>query len=327
MLNSLFQRTIKKRLRRLYRSRRAFRDRTRGLYLSAYRTRFPEVRLSSARAPVGGWRIALRGASVALAVAVLVGGATTYADVRNVSTTSALYPLKREGERVRLALAPSSKQPALHASFAARRLVEVQEVKAVDPEDPRGTELTEEFRSELKLSLAALAAAEPPVAAAPAAVSPEAMTASPPPPAVPEAPRERSRRHGLRPASSLASSTRFEDGSLTTTTEHETPSLPPASVPPPVIASTTAHDKAVVSAPATLPIPVCGELHRLLETQVEGARHALDDDKDLQHAFRNTCDGRFDPSPASALKEGGSPAENSGDREHTQGGSDRGGND
>ncbi len=134
---------------RLLRPSRAFVARARIRYLSAYQERYPQAHPQAV--PV--FRYFSRGLVVGVAVAVLVGGASTYAEQKNVDPTSPLYPLKRSSEAIQLVLTTTAERPALHAKLAERRLGEAEAIRAADPSSLRTAALAVEFRDEMLQSL------------------------------------------------------------------------------------------------------------------------------------------------------------------------------
>ncbi len=322
MLKSIFKSKITKLVRRLYRPREAFVEKTRGLFLSAYWTRFPKARPAVAHAPAKGWRLVFQTGVATLGAAVLVGGATVYADFGNVGATSILYPLKREGEQVRLALTPTAAQPALHAEFAARRLAEVVAVQAAEPTSPQTAQLANDFHTELKLSLAGLASAESPLPTTPPAAAPEASATPvvststlppvpaslpiqivPPPQGASSTSTPWSHRHHPWPQPP-------QQVIVATSVPPQPPVPPPfpehGSLPLPFPANPLATSASPVApsgesaTPGFRSMPVCGELRRLFETKVQDARNAIDGDESLNSAFQSTCDGPSGTPAASA---------------------------
>ncbi|MBI4094548.1 MAG: hypothetical protein HY436_01945, partial [Candidatus Liptonbacteria bacterium] len=88
----------------------AFVEKTRRAFLSAYEARFPR-----ALAPRRGWRYAARGLAAAIGAAVLISGASVYADERNVGPGNMLYSLKRSKEAVQLFFTSKEERPLMHA--------------------------------------------------------------------------------------------------------------------------------------------------------------------------------------------------------------------
>jgi hypothetical protein len=99
---------------------REFTKKTRERFLALFAAEYP---MSSK--PL--WRAYLmRAGAIAAACFVLLGSGAAYADQRNVSAASPLYPLKRVSESLRVALAPESQEAQLHTELAVRRVQELE---------------------------------------------------------------------------------------------------------------------------------------------------------------------------------------------------------
>jgi len=72
-------------------------------------------------------------AATVAAAAIVLGGVSAYADVQNVPADSSLYPWKRVGETVRLALTPPAAKPQLVATLATRRANEITDLEGRHP--------------------------------------------------------------------------------------------------------------------------------------------------------------------------------------------------
>lgn len=107
-----------------------FKEKTKEGFLAAFDARYP----ASARPRPSEFVLALRALAIVLAVVVVtLGGTSVYADTANVPAESPLYPLKRLGETVQLALTLSDAKPQLEASFAARRAAEITDLETQHP--------------------------------------------------------------------------------------------------------------------------------------------------------------------------------------------------
>lgn len=104
-----------------------------------------------------------RYSAVFASIALLgTSGLVAYADNRNVSVESPLYPLKRMGEQVRLTVVSAAKEPELRKEFAHRRANELAEIETKNRPDDDGDmeqlrvletkekELREEFRKNVE---------------------------------------------------------------------------------------------------------------------------------------------------------------------------------
>lgn len=96
----------------------------------------------------------LRGLATGVAsVLVLISGAV-YAEQRDVSADSFLYPLKRSYEAVSFSVVSRDDRPALHLEYAERRLLELEDLKSRDATNKQIIPLTADFKKELELSMA-----------------------------------------------------------------------------------------------------------------------------------------------------------------------------
>ncbi len=126
-----------------------FKDEARRNFLAAFDARYP-----AAPARPTWFAFAVRGFAAAAAIAAIsAGGATVYADAANVPAWSPLYPFKRFDENVRLAVAPTGERAALEASFAARRVAELQALAARHPENHMVASLSDDARAEIGASI------------------------------------------------------------------------------------------------------------------------------------------------------------------------------
>ena len=90
-----------------------------------------------------------------LAALCVAAGVSAYADTTNVPVTNPLYPLKRLGESVQLALAPASEQPQLQATFAVRRASEIDALQNANPTSTLIPQLATALDEDISGSLAA----------------------------------------------------------------------------------------------------------------------------------------------------------------------------
>ncbi len=96
---------------------------------------------------------------VAMAVVCVAAGMSVYADTANVSATNPLYPLKRLSENIQLTFTPASQKPRLEATFAVRRVKEIDALRASHPTSTLIPALTDDLDSEISSSLAAITGA------------------------------------------------------------------------------------------------------------------------------------------------------------------------
>ena len=126
-----------------------FKDEAKRNFLAAFDARYP-----AAPAHPTWFAFAVRGFAAAAAIAAIsVGGATVYADAANVPAWSPLYPFKRFDENVRLAVAPTGERAALEASFAARRVAELQALAARHSENHMVASLSDDAKAEIGASI------------------------------------------------------------------------------------------------------------------------------------------------------------------------------
>lgn len=129
-----------------------FSEDTKIVFLGAFKEKFPHA----ARLPVRVFLYFVRGMATGLAVMIILGGASVYADQKNVGPENVLYPLKRSQELLNLVLTNEEERPELHLKFAERRLHEVSEIRKNNPESPKISGLVKDLEAEMKNSLAAI---------------------------------------------------------------------------------------------------------------------------------------------------------------------------
>src|ERR1700722_13081238 len=107
----------------------AFKEKTKIAFLAVFDAAHP----GTARARSSHFTIFAKAVVACVALFAIFAGASVYADTANVPADNALYPLKRLGENVQLALAPVSAKPELQATFAARRASEISDLSNRKP--------------------------------------------------------------------------------------------------------------------------------------------------------------------------------------------------
>ena len=155
---SIFKnRTLSREARRELRPGKASIKRGRERFLAAFDA---STIAAGARIPAAGNALHPRAALFAkfaigiLAVLCIATGVSVYADTANVPVTSPLYPWKRLGENVQLALTASAEQKAqLQATFAVRRAEELQTLAAVHPSSTMIPGLTKDLNEDISSSL------------------------------------------------------------------------------------------------------------------------------------------------------------------------------
>ncbi len=132
----------------IYKSNPEFKNRTKHLFLSAAHQKFGRIKSATPSA----FKYFIRGAASGVALMLLLAGAATYADQKNVGAENILYPLKRSQEAIKVAFTKHEEKPALHLKLAKRRLEEIKEVKSKDPQSPKVASLVADLKNEVKNS-------------------------------------------------------------------------------------------------------------------------------------------------------------------------------
>lgn len=122
-------------LKRSFEPRQEFMDRSRELFLAEVAKRRVAPQLTW---HVFGMRAMRYGVVIAAMVLIGTSGLVAYADNRDVSVDSMLYPLKRAGEQVRLAVTPVAKESGLRKELAQRRAHELSEIETKKRPDADG---------------------------------------------------------------------------------------------------------------------------------------------------------------------------------------------
>lgn len=103
-----------------------FKEKAKARFLAAFDARYPAPPPVFARPRAPEFILAMRALVIVLAIAaVVIGGASVYADTANVPADNPLYPLKRLDESVQLTLTVPAAKPQLEATLAARRANEI----------------------------------------------------------------------------------------------------------------------------------------------------------------------------------------------------------
>lgn len=136
-----------------FKPRKEFVEKTKNVYLAAFREKFGDA-YKPHSVPV--FVYAFRGLATVTAVMFFLIGSSTYAYEKNVGPTSALYPLKRIQEGVRLRLTPNEQKPSFHLSLAEKRLNEAEALKIKNSAPQKAAALINDARLEVKKSFAAL---------------------------------------------------------------------------------------------------------------------------------------------------------------------------
>ena len=115
---------LPKEIRRVLKPSPDFVRKTKNVFLTKWHNRF-----GAAPRPAPRFSFAYKTIIAILVVLGLTGGASVYADTKNVGADNVLYPLKRHNESLRLVLANENDQPRLRLEFANRRLTETNNIK------------------------------------------------------------------------------------------------------------------------------------------------------------------------------------------------------
>jgi hypothetical protein len=107
----------------------------------------------NSKAPSSAFAWGLKFGIGVLAVFAIVAGTSAYADTANVSAENPLYPLKRLGENVQLALTPSQEKAQVQATFAARRAAEIDELQKNHPSSKLIASLVKDLNNDVSSSL------------------------------------------------------------------------------------------------------------------------------------------------------------------------------
>jgi len=124
-----------------------FIKKAKGNFLAAFDAHYGAVR------PTYGFVFAMRAMAVVLVLFGATAGATVYADTQNVPVNSPLYALKRLGETVQLTLASPELRPQLEATFAARRVVEINALEQSHPSSTLIPALANDLDKEVNASI------------------------------------------------------------------------------------------------------------------------------------------------------------------------------
>jgi len=130
-----------------------FVEKTKAAYLAAFRKKFPAMH-SVGR--LYALRYYVRGFAAGIALMIVVSGAATYADQKNVGPESILYPLKRSKEIVDVTLVDPSEKPIVHLKLAQRRFEEIEKMKEKNPQNPRIENLSKDLDRALYNSFEAI---------------------------------------------------------------------------------------------------------------------------------------------------------------------------
>ncbi len=117
---------IKRLLRGIFNPDKKFIEKSRAIFLKAFKEKPAYVTNSPVARNYYKFKIAFVSVLVLLLLAVT---SFVYADVKNVGPNHPLYPLKRLSEGIQMELASSKNKAQLNDIFAKRRLEEVKELK------------------------------------------------------------------------------------------------------------------------------------------------------------------------------------------------------
>ena len=129
--------------------------------LETFKEKFPEARVATR----GAFIYIFRGAMGGVALMVILIGTSVYADQQNVGPSNPLYVFKRSQEAVNLFFVSDGEKPSLHLKLAERRLEELDEVTRENPKSSKVSDLTKDFREEIKNSITTFTKDDRPVSA------------------------------------------------------------------------------------------------------------------------------------------------------------------
>lgn len=136
-------------IKKLIQPRKEFTKETKTTFLAVFDATHPDARSAHAH---GITRLARSFIAVGALVAVFAG-MSVYADTANVGVESPLYPLKRLGESVQLAVAPPAEKAQLQATFATRRADEISDLETKNPTSTSIAGLSNDLNTSLSASL------------------------------------------------------------------------------------------------------------------------------------------------------------------------------
>ena len=143
---------LSRRMRNLIAPREEFKAQTKTAFLAVFDAAHPEVRSAHSISSLAKTFIA------GGALLSIFAGMSVYADTANVAADSTLYPLKRLSENVQLALTPAMEKPQLQATFAARRVTEINDLSARKPTSTIIVSLNKDLNSDVDNSINAAVA-------------------------------------------------------------------------------------------------------------------------------------------------------------------------
>jgi hypothetical protein len=144
-------------IKKLLKPRKEFTETTKTAFLAVFDVAHPDgvagVAPAGTRAARNHFGIFAKSAIAFAAILAIFASASVYADTANVAADSPLYPLKRLGESVQLAVAPAPEKAQLQATFAIRRASEIAYLEARAPSSTRIAALSNDLNTALDSSL------------------------------------------------------------------------------------------------------------------------------------------------------------------------------
>lgn len=135
-------------IKKILKPRKDFAEQTKTAFLTVYDRAHPATTRAS-----GGFSALARILVACGALIAIFAGASVYADTANVAADSPLYPLKRLGESVQLAVTPAAEKSELQATFAARRASEIVDLETRKPSSTQIASLSSDLNTALNTSL------------------------------------------------------------------------------------------------------------------------------------------------------------------------------
>jgi hypothetical protein len=144
-------------IKKLLKPRKEFTEQTKAAFLAvfdvAHLTGVVAADGMDARITKSHFNVFAKTAIAFAAILAIFASASVYADTANVAADSPLYPLKRLGESVQLAIAPAPEKAQLQVTFATRRASEIAYLEARTPSSTQIVALSNDLNTALDSSL------------------------------------------------------------------------------------------------------------------------------------------------------------------------------
>lgn len=137
----------KYKIKKILKPRKEFAAQTKTTFLAVFDATHPGSRIAH------GFTALAKTLVAAGALVALLGSMSVYADTANVAADSPLYPLKRLGESVQLAVAAPAAKAELQATFATRRANEISDLETRKPSSTIVAGLSNDLNTAINTSL------------------------------------------------------------------------------------------------------------------------------------------------------------------------------